>query len=103
MALVFTAISNSLCELLLLARWHVRMGDSFTLSLDPQLFVAMACTSVGLYGFGMSLNDIIDRATGSHAGRGPPAAQRTHRRRRSACGVHRFWDDGGVRRIDRGT
>ena len=61
MALVFTAISNSLCELLLLARWQVRMGDTASLILDPQRFVAMACTSIGMYGFGMSLNDIIDR------------------------------------------
>ncbi len=29
--------------------------------LDPKSLIAMAVTSIGLYGFGMSLNDIIDR------------------------------------------
>jgi 4-hydroxybenzoate polyprenyltransferase len=60
MALVFTAISNSMCEMLLYARFLA--GDhSIRPYLDPARFIAMACVSIGLYGFGMSLNDIIDR------------------------------------------
>jgi 4-hydroxybenzoate polyprenyltransferase len=61
MALVFTAISNSMCEMLIYARWQAGPGGSILPYLDPQRLVAMACVSVGLYGFGMSLNDIIDR------------------------------------------
>src|SRR3954470_21592450 len=62
MALVFTAISDSACELLLL--WKRRhpvhspqLGDAH---LWKQAGV-VALVSLGLYGFGMSLNDIIDR------------------------------------------
>jgi 4-hydroxybenzoate polyprenyltransferase len=64
MALVFTAISNSMCEMLLFARYQANIagGDGSILPyLDPQRLIAMACVSIGLYGFGMSLNDIIDR------------------------------------------
>lgn len=64
MALVFTAISNSMAALLLLARWRARQ-----IGPDARIFdviglrdiVVIAMISVGLYGFGMSLNDIIDR------------------------------------------
>ena len=48
MALVFTAISNGQAALLLGGRW-------------PACAAAMCVTSVGLYGFGMTLNDVIDR------------------------------------------
>ena len=51
MALVFTAIADTQAALLLATGG--RPG--------PALMVAVALTSVGLYGFGMSLNDIIDR------------------------------------------
>jgi 4-hydroxybenzoate polyprenyltransferase len=64
MALVFTAISNSMCEMLLFARWEVvRHGghESMRPYLQHGRLFAMACCSIGLYGFGMSLNDIIDR------------------------------------------
>ena len=61
MALVFTAISNSLCELLLLAKWYSLPGHSIRPYLDPIRVIAIAMMSIGLYGFGMSLNDIIDR------------------------------------------
>jgi 4-hydroxybenzoate polyprenyltransferase len=61
MALVFTAISNSMCEMLLYARWQAGSGGSILPYLDPQRLIAMMCVSIGLYGFGMSLNDIIDR------------------------------------------
>ncbi|HEV2295538.1 MAG TPA: UbiA family prenyltransferase [Tepidisphaeraceae bacterium] len=63
MALVFTAISNSLAALLLLARWQAdqrglaRVRD--VLRLEHVLVIALI--SIGLYGFGMSLNDLIDR------------------------------------------
>jgi 4-hydroxybenzoate polyprenyltransferase len=60
MALVFTAISNSLCTLLI---WtHFKNPDVPVLSaLDWKLVGAVLLISTGLYGFGMSLNDIIDR------------------------------------------
>ncbi len=55
MALVFTAISNSVCEVLLDTRGHIGTDRSIW-----QRLVATVCVSTGLYGFGMSLNDIID-------------------------------------------
>lgn len=54
MALVFTAVADSLCELLL--AWGVRGLWPPTALVGPLVVI-----SVGLYGFGMSLNDIIDR------------------------------------------
>jgi hypothetical protein len=60
MALVFTAISNSLCTLLILTR--ARYGPSDVLAHIPWHWAAaVVAMSTGLYGFGMSLNDIIDR------------------------------------------
>jgi hypothetical protein len=56
MALVFTAISNAYCTTLLL--WTVMHADS---ALDPARMLSITGISVGMYGFGMSLNDIIDR------------------------------------------
>jgi hypothetical protein len=56
MALVFTAISNGACEVLL--SMSARSGTGWTV-LKP--LAAMSAVSVGLYGFGMTLNDIIDR------------------------------------------
>ncbi len=56
MALVFTAISNAYCTALLL--WMVIPVES---ALDPARMLSITGISVGLYGFGMSLNDIIDR------------------------------------------
>jgi 4-hydroxybenzoate polyprenyltransferase len=62
MALVFTAISNGACEVLLQAGYNARQtGNSYLDILDPKALMAMAAVSIGLYGFGMSLNDIIDR------------------------------------------
>lgn len=60
-ALVFTAIADSLCSVLL--RYCVidgTNGDSFPLP-PSGIVVAMLVISFSLYGFGMSLNDIIDR------------------------------------------
>jgi hypothetical protein len=62
MALVFTAVADGWCTLLLAA--HARaVARQTTLGeqLDARLFLLAAAVSVGLYGFGMSLNDIIDR------------------------------------------
>jgi len=56
MALVFTAIADAYCTALL--RMEV-FGDKEVL--DARRMVAIAAVSVGLYGFGMSLNDIADR------------------------------------------
>jgi 4-hydroxybenzoate polyprenyltransferase len=64
MALVFTAISNSMAALLLLARWKARQIGPDARIFDVIGFrhiLVVAMISVGLYGFGMSLNDIIDR------------------------------------------
>lgn len=62
MALVFTAISNGACEVLLQAQYSAReTGKDYLDTLDFKALIAMAMVSVGLYGFGMSLNDIIDR------------------------------------------
>src|SRR4051812_11428430 len=62
MALVFTAISNSICATLLLAKFT---GDQqhlpYTNFVQPARMAAVVIMSIGLYGFGMSLNDIIDR------------------------------------------
>ena len=71
MALVFTAISNSLCTLLISVR--ARYGPSDVLERLPwEWAVAVVLISTGLYGFGMSLNDIIDRRRDQQlAGRQP--------------------------------
>lgn len=57
MALVFTAISNVLAGLLLRVYLDPRGGESFTY----WHAILVALIAGGLYGFGMSLNDIIDR------------------------------------------
>jgi hypothetical protein len=60
MALVLTAISNSLCTLILSAAYPY--GPAGALRHPSwQHAVLVALISTGLYGFGMSLNDIIDR------------------------------------------
>jgi 4-hydroxybenzoate polyprenyltransferase len=62
MALVFTAISNSLAEAFLLAAGQAHLDGHPWRSHVPLLYLlAVAVMSAGLYGFGMSLNDIIDR------------------------------------------
>ena len=60
MALVFTAIADAAAEVLLRAAARPSSLPWFE-SLDFPSLGAMAVTSIGLYGFGMSLNDIIDR------------------------------------------
>jgi hypothetical protein len=62
MALVFTAIADSMCGLLLRAAqrrtlFHTRLNEQ----IDKYQLIAVVIISVGLYGYGMSLNDIIDR------------------------------------------
>lgn len=61
MALVFTAISNSLCTLLLATRRHVGAEGSLVDALTWQRVLLVALISIGLYAYGMALNDIIDR------------------------------------------
>jgi 4-hydroxybenzoate polyprenyltransferase len=62
MALVFTAIADSLAALLLWAAWRATIdGGNYLNYLNPKQIVATAIISMGLYGYGMSLNDIIDR------------------------------------------
>src|SRR4051794_14995114 len=60
-ALVFTAISNSVCEVLLLARSRAGVNGGYTHFVQPSQMIAVILMSLGMYGFGMSLNDIIDR------------------------------------------
>ena len=61
MALVFTAISNSLCTLILAWASARVGGPDVTQRLFWREVVLVTLISTGLYGFGMSLNDIIDR------------------------------------------
>jgi 4-hydroxybenzoate polyprenyltransferase len=64
MALVFTALADSGAEMLLYAQHRADAagaGQSYRQFLDARQMLAMATISVALYGFGMSLNDIIDR------------------------------------------
>ena len=62
MALVFTAIADSFTSLILLAK-SVHGGNPADPDqlLTPGRYLSIAAMSIGLYGFGMSLNDIIDR------------------------------------------
>lgn len=60
-ALVFTAISNALAALLLRARANVGPHESLFVAFDSHAALWMMMISIGLYGFGMSLNDVIDR------------------------------------------
>jgi hypothetical protein len=62
MALVFTAVADGWCTLLLAAQRRAEAhGTTLAAQVDARHFLAAAAVSVGLYGFGMSLNDIIDR------------------------------------------
>jgi hypothetical protein len=61
MALVFTAVADSLASFLIRARAIAGPHASIAPYLDPIRIIAVIVISVGLYGFGMSLNDIIDR------------------------------------------
>ena len=61
MALVFTAIADSFCSLLLFATSPHGSPDHPETILTPARYLSVAAMSIGLYGFGMSLNDIIDR------------------------------------------
>ena len=62
MALVFTAISNSVCSTLLLAESNaLANGTAYTKEINGWRMASVVVMSIGLYGFGMSLNDIIDR------------------------------------------
>lgn len=72
-ALVFTAISNSVAAMLLLAKWSptVRGGSPWDV-LTAWNLAAVVIMSVGMYGFGMSLNDIIDRRRDSQIAPGRP-------------------------------
>lgn len=62
MALVFTAIADSYATALILRRvpGFTDPEDQHD-PLEASLMIAIAAVSIGLYGFGMSLNDIADR------------------------------------------
>ncbi len=59
--LVFTAISNAQASILLSAGLRATPDSPWYSQLDWRTMLAMAVASTGLYTFGMSLNDIIDR------------------------------------------
>lgn len=59
--LVYTAIADSLCGLLLHARYHPDFrGSVFDVISWPQAIALAGCSGF-LYAFGMSLNDLVDR------------------------------------------
>ena len=61
MALVFTALADSFTTLIIFASSvHGDPNDPDRI-LTPTRYLSIAAMSIGLYGFGMSLNDIIDR------------------------------------------
>ncbi|MEL7237390.1 MAG: UbiA family prenyltransferase [Planctomycetota bacterium] len=68
MALVFTAISNGLAAL---ALRQAGAGQSVW-SIDPWMIAGVMLVAVGLYGFGMVLNDVIDRRRDRHLARTRP-------------------------------
>lgn len=55
-ALVFTAIGDAWSSLMLRAGG----GPDLLNRLEPKMFLGATMLSVGLYGFGMSLNDVVD-------------------------------------------
>jgi 4-hydroxybenzoate polyprenyltransferase len=61
LALVFTAIADGWCNLLLLTRQQVGPAGSVFDRLGVSTLLLVAGISIGLYAFGMSLNDLIDR------------------------------------------
>jgi hypothetical protein len=72
MALVFTAIADSQCGLLLMLAHHGQLAEKAWPLGHWKLALAMIGVSVGLYGFGMSLNDIIDRRRDAQIAAGRP-------------------------------
>lgn len=61
LALVFTAISNSVTGYILDRAHDLPAGASLAARLRPLEIFLVALISIGLYGFGMTLNDLIDR------------------------------------------
>lgn len=61
MALVFTAIADGQTALLIAAQHAAGEGGDIGRYISARTVIAALMASVGLYGFGMSLNDIIDR------------------------------------------
>jgi 4-hydroxybenzoate polyprenyltransferase len=73
MALVFTAVADGFSTILLAAQRRAEVHHTpLSTQLDARQFLAAAAVSVGLYGFGMSLNDIIDRRRDSQISPGRP-------------------------------
>ena len=72
MALVYTAVSNGWASLLLRARWAAGPGGDVAKHFSYAAAVAVAAVAAGLYGFGMSLNDIIDRRRDALTAAGRP-------------------------------
>jgi 4-hydroxybenzoate polyprenyltransferase len=68
MALVFTALADSGCAMLMTAAKQASADGTQSLwaELTFRQCLSLMMISVGLYGFGMSLNDIIDRRRDQH-------------------------------------
>jgi hypothetical protein len=58
---VFTAVADGLCTLLLAARERAGPGGDWAAQVSGGQVLSAVAVSAGLYGFGMCLNDIIDR------------------------------------------
>ncbi len=67
MALVFTALSNAFAALALRSLYTKQ-----SVWPDVDLLVATVAVAVGLYGYGMALNDIMDRRRDRHLAHGRP-------------------------------
>jgi hypothetical protein len=61
MALVFTALADSGCALFLHAQKYLPPAENIWAAIGWRRALSLATVSVGLYGFGMSFNDIVDR------------------------------------------
>ena len=72
MALVFTAIADALCTMLLAARQRAGPAGRLSDQLSAGQVLSAVAVSAGLYGFGMCLNDIIDRRRDAQIAAGRP-------------------------------
>lgn len=72
MALVFTAVADGLCTLLLAAHERAGPGGNWAQQVTTGQVLSAVAVSAGLYGFGMCLNDIIDRRRDAQIAAGRP-------------------------------
>jgi 4-hydroxybenzoate polyprenyltransferase len=92
MAMVFTAIADGLCALFLQAqRTRLAVDPNAPIGhfIDMRLVAAMVLISIGLYGYGMALNDLIDHRRDRQlaASRPIPSGRITPLGARLLCGL----------------